>query len=396
MAKRPTSEEPDPFGDPFDEPFDDPLEANIDDLRFDEVEDIDLDDDQGLTPRAPLSVGQVIGGFLQVIVFAIIALAIFLAIGFGVIFAGQQVGIVVTHPASGSSSVSLAPTAAPTNAPAAQPSVQPTAAQANGAPTPPSAATAVASVPTATTDTGCTSAAAWWNSQTIQSNYQYFTAQVLGDVRAGQQPLSALVEQMGIHRSFVQNYQPDNQPPAPCLSDALNALLSAFDATINEARVLGSSDLSTLSQQQASVEQAYAKLTAALWAVNVNADADSPVALNVAPGSGADCGAPAWYSSVKPHLDAFFGAAQQIDLVSMTANAVRSQFTAMQSERDSIAAFTVPGCLAKPQALLLGALDSDIQSFMQRAAGDADTSLGEYTRQYELFLAWLQWLGVSL
>ncbi|MEP7290128.1 MAG: hypothetical protein ABI835_00040 [Chloroflexota bacterium] len=382
MVKRQSSDPPDPFDDElFDDPLENPLDRlKLDDLQLDEIEEEDDPERaQWRSTGTSLSVGQIVGGAVQVILMAVVALAIFLAIGFGVIFAGQRLGVVAARALPGAAT-SVA--SVPTQAPAALPTSAPqTAAE----PTTPPAA-----LPSATPDSGCPTAPAWWNSQQIRDNYVYFTQQALDEAR-GSERIAALLEQMRIRRNFVSNFG-----TAPCLSGALDALLRGFDATIESARALNSNDQGALAQQQATASSAFAELTVALWTVSANADPAAPPALGVVRNSGASCGGQSWYSAVKPHSDAFANAANQLNVTSTPPDAARTLLNTMQTERDSIAAVETPVCAAQAQTLLLGALDSRKQIFEQQLAGsNANTALSEYSRQNTLFKAWVQWLGVN-
>ncbi len=368
MAKR---AEIDPFDDPFDASIED---MDVGDLRLDDVDDDAMEPLVESSATPPLSVGGAIVGFIQVILIALIVLAVFLALAFGAVVGAQRLNLLPTHAVGYSAPlVSAAPTQPPAGAPSnPQPNVPP-------------------GVPTATPDLGCSNAASWWNSQPIQSNYQYFTQQVLNDVRGGGQSPSALLEQMNIHRSYVANL-----PADPCLSDAVSALLHGFDATIDVARAINAGDPAALAQKQAASDQAYGKLTAALWAVSVNPDSSVPIPDASTRDSGAACGAQAWYNSVKPHVDAYNSTAQQIDVVNMAPSAVTNLLNNLQAERGNVAAIQPPDCAAQAQQYLLAALDSRTQAFQQQLAGSSPNSaLANYSHQNQLFLAWQQWLGIS-
>ena len=195
-------------------------------------------------------------GIFQVILYAIIALAIFLAVGFGIVFAGQQLGYIPARASTGAAA--SAPTAvalAPTSA-AQQPAAVPTQ--------PP---------PTATTDAGCPSAADWWNSQQVQDNYQYFSQKALNDA-LGSNRIPALVEQMSIRRDFVANFSLTGNDD-PCLDPLRADLLRGFDATINAVRVYNS-DSTGAATQQANANQAYADLFDALRALGVTVETATP------------------------------------------------------------------------------------------------------------------------
>ena len=278
MAKQP-SDELDPFDDPFDSEIDD---ADIDSLRitntdddddpFDnEVDESDLDVDgdkarrakQATGARPRPTIGQIIIGVLQVIVIGVIALAIFLGVSFGAVFGGQRLGLVPTRAPGGSGPlIALIPTIAPTQS---ETEIQQVAAATQNAPT------LTPIPPTATPDPTCSTANDWWNSQQVQSNYQYFTAQALNDVRAGAQPNSALLEQMRIHRNFVANF-----PVDPCLNDAQAALLRAFDATIEAGRAYGAKDAEGFATQQDNATKAYDDMAADLRKFGVTVTLSAP------------------------------------------------------------------------------------------------------------------------
>ncbi len=397
MAKRPANKTPDPFDD---DAFDDEeIDASdIDNLRL-SAEDLDDsgveavlasegDPDRVLGQiREPLTAGRLIVGAIKVIVIAVIALVIFAALAFGAVFGGQKIGLVPTREATSALLTSLLPTSAP---PATATPVPPTAAPAQAAqPNAPTNAPAAGGQATAS---GCASAAAWWSSQQIQSNYQYFTQQALNDARSGTQPLSAVLNQMGIHSSFVANV-----PHDPCVNDALNALTHDFDAITDVARVVGSSDQSSLEQKQAAADQAAAALTVALWSVGVSPTSGAAVPDPATKGQGASCGAQTWYSGVKAHVDAFNQAAAKVT-PSTSGSDAKTLTDTMQTERGSVAAVSVPACATSAQQALLASLDADLTLVKANLAGntsDDAAAQSTYDQQNQLFVAWQQWLGMS-
>ncbi len=284
MARRQSSEEFDPFdedlfGGDLETVDLDALRLEVDNLAFDEEEDEAPDREprpsrmsdlrrrasagRSSKPRSnrtrpPIRIVPLILGFFQVILYAIIALALFLAVGFGIVFAGQQLGYIPAR-ASTSATAASAPTAValvPTSA-----AQQPAAAPTQPAP------------PTATTDAGCPSAANWWNSQQVKDNYQYFSQKALADA-LGSDRIPALVEQMSIRRDFVANFSLTGSDD-PCLDPLRADLLRGFDATINAVRVYNT-DSTGAATQQANADQAYADLFDALRTLGVTVETATP------------------------------------------------------------------------------------------------------------------------
>lgn len=377
MSKRDPSDLPDPFDDLlFDDPLDQPLDQ-IADIKLDEIEDeVDPERAQWKSNRAPVSFGQIILGFIQVILTAALALALFLAIAFIVVFGGQRLGLIPQRGAESTISAAALPT---------QPAAVATSA--------PEAAAVPTDIPaplaSATPDTTCPTAPAWWNSQQIQDNYVYFTQRALEEARTTDR-IGALLEQMRIRRNFVENFG-----AAPCLAEAQIVLLRGFDATIESARALNAGNALVLKEQQAAASNAYAALTVELWAFGANADPLAPPILGVARNSGAACGAQAWHSAVKPHVDAFYAAADQIDVINSPPDVVRPLLETMQTERDAVAAAETPQCAQQAQTHLLAALDNYRASIDQRLAGSMDTAMSVHTREKTIFNAWVLWLGVN-
>lgn len=250
MAKRRSPAASEPQSDPFDADIADLNldDLNVDDLRVEDVPDEEIDLTEALadssTTRPPLSPGQLVGGFFQVIIGGALIFALMAAIGFGVVFAGQQLGVVPTRSA-GESGPTIA--GAPTSA-APEVVVVPTA-------TP---------LPAVTADPSCSQADAWWDSQQVQSNITYFTEQVMELARTSNN-IAALTEQMRIHRDFVDNF-----PADLCLNEAKAALLKAFDSTIAVARAVNARDDAALALAQPAETQAYADLATILRDVGIN------------------------------------------------------------------------------------------------------------------------------
>jgi hypothetical protein len=377
MSKRDPSDLPDPFDDLL---FDDPLEQPLDEIaniKLDEIEDeVDPERAQWKSNRATVSGGQIIIGFVQVILMAALALALFLAIAFVIMFGAQRLGLIPQRGAESATSAAALPTQAA--------SIATSAPEAAAVPT-----DIPAPLASATPDTTCPTAPAWWNSQQIQDNYVYFTQRALEEARTTDR-ISALLEQMRIRRNFVENFG-----AAPCLAEAQSALLRGFDSTIEAARALNAGNTLALKEQQATASSAYAALTVELWAFGANADPLAPPILGVGRNSGAECGAQTWYSAVKPHVDAFYAAADQIDVVTSPPDVTRPLLDTMQTERDAVAAAETPQCAQQAQTHLLAALDSYRSSIEQRLAGSLDTAMSEHTRQNTIFNAWVLWLGVN-
>lgn len=378
MAKRPSSDNVDPF-DLNDDADLNNLDVDINDLRIEDSGDLDaelLEAVEAPATRPPLTIMDVLSGTIKVVLIALLVIVIFLAVGFGAIFGGQQLGLVPTRPNATLSIASLSNLLPSQIAPLAG------ATQ--------SAATSVPALPTLTPDLACAGATTWWNSQQISDNYTYFSVQALTDA-SDPARTAAVLEQMRIRRDFVANF-----PADPCVSSARDAMLRAMDATIEAARAAGAGDQAALRQKRTAQEQTFAVLTAALWAVNVDLDSDSAPAQGVARNTGASCGAQSWHDSIKSHVDTFQTTADQIDLTIMPESAVRPLINTMQAARDAIAALAPPICASHAQTLLMGALNGYLQTLEgQIAERSASGDYSASTRQFNLYLAWLSWLGVS-
>ena len=197
------------------------------------------------------------------ILYAAIALVLFLAIGFGVVYGGRQLGVLPAQATTGSGGATPQPSSASVAqiAPTEQPVIVPTQ---------------VPPTPTATPDPGCPSAAAWWNNSQIQSFYMYFTQQALNDAR-GSSRISWLAEQMQIWRDIVDKFRMNGSEDDPCLDPLRADLVRAFDATISAARVINTDDAAA-AQQMAAADQAYADLFDALRTFGVTVNEPTPSA----------------------------------------------------------------------------------------------------------------------
>lgn len=260
MAKRQSPVDPLPQNDPFDADIEDLNldDLNVDDMHVDDVPHTDIDLDSVMAEQgagAPLSVGQIIGGAVQVIVSAVLIFVVMVALAGGVVLAGQRVGVI---PARGGTA-STTTTSTESMTAGAAPSAPTATPQPSATPRPEVAA-----------DPACPQAAAWWSSQQVQSNYVYFTQQVM-DLARSSNNIAALTEQMRIHRDFVAN----TAVADPCIDNAKAALLKAFDATIAVARAVNAHDDVQVAQQQPAEDQAYQDLDTALQAVGV--DITAPV-----------------------------------------------------------------------------------------------------------------------
>jgi hypothetical protein len=256
MARRPSTEN---YPDPFDDEFQDLDDSNVGKMRLEDskIEDIDYDDLveptglSGEVTREPVTVGQYIGGALQVIVQAVLILVVFLAIGFGVVFAGQRIGIVPQRAASVAApnlgiNIGIVPTSEPTDIP-------PTAI-------PPTPTLAPGEI------IDCPSAVTWWNSQQVQDNFTYFTQTALTEARSANF-VSGLVTNLNVRRSFLANL-----PADPCMIESRDTLLRAFDATIAAIGAIGRNDTADIDAQLANANAAYDDLREELAKVGVTAE----------------------------------------------------------------------------------------------------------------------------
>ncbi len=384
---------------PFD-PFDNDVDLfNVDNLRTPSTDD---DDDVPAAKSARRSqsrrsrggggvrIGQLIGGLIQAVLIAVLALAIFGALGFGVAFGGQQLGLLPTRPprVEEPQAVAAVPTQPPQQAAPTQGGSAPTSAPAQGVAAPTQAP------PTATPDQGCAAAAPWWNSSQVQQTYQYFLTTAISDAR-GSDRIPALLDSMNIKSSFVANFHSKDFQDDACVDPVRNDLVSGFNEIMNAVRSVQTSDEAGVTQHQANADKSFAQATADLWALNVNVDADAPPSVGVAQGSGASCGAQDWYSSTKTQLDAFFSTGNQIN-VNSQPNEVRAKIDNMNAIQANIATATTPACVSKPQTILLNALASDVAYYQQLQTGsNGDTQRSAFEQKYRLFNAWMAWLGVS-
>lgn len=252
MARRPSSES---YPDPFDDEFQDLDDSKVEKGRLEEtkLEDVDydaLEEPAGLSgevTREPVTAGQIIGGALQVIVQAALVLVVFLAIGFGVVFAGQRIGLVPSRAPSVSNApvISFAPTVV-VNTPVPAPTATPTLAPGE--------------------IINCPSAVTWWNSQQVQDNFTYFTQTALSEARSANF-VNGLVNNLSIRRSFIANV-----PTEPCMTESRDILLRAFDATVAAINAIGRDDQADLDTQLVNVNAAYEELRQALAKVGVTVE----------------------------------------------------------------------------------------------------------------------------
>lgn len=380
--------------DPYD-PFDDEDLFNVDNLRP-SGDDDDAPAKQsgkksgGRRGGGGFGIGSLIVGLIQAVVIAVLALAIFGAIGFGVAFGGQQLGLLPTRPprVEAPTQVAAAPTQAPPAAPTQGSAPTSTPAQVVAAPT------QAPVQPTAAPVQGCPAAAPWWNSSQVQQTYLYFLNAAIPEARSSDR-IPAQLDSMGIKSSFVANYHDKNFPDDACVAPVRTDLVNGFNEITNAVRSVQTGDNAGVTQHQAAAEKDFAQAIADLWSLDVNVDANAPPSVGVARDSGASCGAQDWYNTTKTQLDAFFNAGGQITVQSQP-NEVRAQMDNMNAVQATISTVTTPACVSKPQSILLDALNSDVEYYKQVQAGNSgDAQLSDFQQKYRLFNAWMLWLGVN-
>lgn len=364
----------------------------------DELDDLYLGDDAGSDPfldldggadtfddvaddvTAPVRGGSPVGAIIQVIGVALIGTLVFLAIGAGIVFAGRAAGVLDAPAGTGSVAVLSAPATSAPAQPTAPPDDGASVAQ-NPTPVPPTA------IPT---EAPCTAPGEWWTNQ--QNNYAYFIDQAIPEAQA-ENNIPALLVRWDARRGQVANFAGE-----PCVEPARAALLRLIDSTSEAARAIQASNTEQLAQQQANIAQANADLTVALWELNIDAGESSPISAGVARDSGASCGAADWYAQIKPQRDAFFNTASTIDIINNPPSAVRSSLDTLDVVISNISRITAPECAAVPLQLLNQSLTSYVTYLNELGAGNttaADSAYAAYQTADALFMAWLNWLGIT-
>ncbi|GEM_PF-3453976 len=350
-----------------------------------------------------VDVGALIGGLLQVVISAILIAAIMLLIGAGAVIGARAAGVIpggaidlaaLARGVGGSSVVPTQPAPLPLAAALVPTTDAPTTAAVAALPT--GQPTAIVP-PTATPIPDCRPAdlAAWWALQA--DNYADFTAVTPETIAAEDNP-GALIQQLIFKQGYSSEVTVPNLP-VPCYEDARASLLGLMDHTIERVRVLsaaGGVDPSALAFVEANLNDATAAMTGTLWQVGALVEADSPVALNVARGSGEGCGAATWYGQIEPIRVQFAGYADQIDVVALPATSVRELITNMQAVAGNADALTAPACASVPNQLRAAVMIDAIAAYTSLLSGQTANANQAFDRAASAearYRAWAAWLA---
>lgn len=407
MSKRRGSDDEfDPFDDLLsDDDFDtsSPLKVEDDDdiLKLATEEDDDLLDEverRGRPRRSGggLDIGAVIGGFLGVIITAILVAVVFLLLGAGIVIGGRAVGVIPGGSVNlaslniSSLSVPTQPPAAPTSAEVAQ-----VAQVATDAPPAVEATSAIqlpTFAPTLTPVPECNQADidAWWALQ--QSNFNTFSA-ITPTTVTNEQNIPAYLERLRLQRDYSANIPSDF-----CTEYAQQSLIRFLDATMEHVRALtaapGTSQ-DSLPNAEAALDSARVTMTAALWDTNVVVEPDSPVAMGIERGSAEVCGAHLWLAQVDTIRSQFMGSYHQINVAVLSPTAVRDLITSMQGSMGNMANLTVPECAMEPNRLLQQSMENRIsasENLLAARTDEANNQLAEAERLEARYEAWVVWL----
>ena len=307
---------------------------------------------------------------LQVIVSTIVLLALFLALGLGLVYLGQQQGLLPTAaPGARSGAVAL-PTL---------PSLNP-------------AATAVTEaggvLPTPDT---CADPSEWW--LLVRDSFAASISTFSQAFYAPAVPLDEVVAAGAAARAAAE------VPPFPeCMRGPRQTLLSAMDAQNAALAALQAVDRATAQARATEAAALFASALDEAWSVGANTGADSPAALAVEEGR---CdGASAWYASLGPQIAPFASSIlPAVDVVNAPAITVSQAAADTRTILAAIQALTPPACAQAAQdaalRMLSGFADA-IGATMGGRLAEARQPAAQYAEAAVTLDAWLRWLQLTI
>jgi hypothetical protein len=311
---------------------------------------------------------------------ALLAAAVFFALGVGVNFglraAGLDLGVLLRD----NLGVTFPPPAAvvSADAPAGEQSASPTAEP------------AVASL--------CPEAEAWWavNAQTFAAFTSiYYRIEFFAlpeDAPRALESARARIE--------AASAEPE---PAPCLIAPRAQMRGGMEGMARALETLVSGGDRAAARAQA--DSAFETLTATLpllWDLGVSTSPDSPVAAGIVRGGTLECSAIAaagpWWAGASERAAAFETSARALDFGTMPNTRIAQALAVLQAERSNTAALAPEGCAAGLAVLLTTAQDGYIAAVGSALAGEiepARASLSTYWSNTAVLRAWLGWLGIA-
>ena len=308
--------------------------------------------------------------FIQVIVATLVLLALFLALGLGLVYLGQQQGL-LPKPSTVSRIGAIALPTVPSLNPAAT-----AVSEASGA------------LPTADP---CVNPGAWWMS--IRDSFSTSVSAFSQAFYAPALPLDEVVAAAAAARTAAE------APPFPdCMRGPRQTLLNAMDAQNAALAALQAVDRAAAQVRATEAAALFASALDESWRVGADTGADSPSALGVEEGS---CdGASPWYASLSPQLAPFYsGILPAVDVVNAPAITVSQAAADTRTILATIQALTPPACAQAAQdaavRMLSGFADA-IGATMGGRLAEAQQPAAQYAEASVSLDAWLRWLQLTI
>ncbi|MBW4439374.1 MAG: hypothetical protein KME04_19690 [Pleurocapsa minor GSE-CHR-MK-17-07R] len=350
----------------------------------------------GLAERARASSGRrtkskqgigvlgIIGGFIQVILNALLLLVLLAVLGIGGVYLAQSFGLIDPPAASSASLLGIPPLIA-TPAPA------------------PEALTDSAGIDSMTdsagidsmtdgdaVDTVCAAPLDWWN--TVSASFESIVISYAPLYFSPGQSISETLDTVRGARDIIANAAADD-----CALPLRETVLAAVDAQINAIVTLQNADRAGSNPQARIAAAQFASIYDLLWETGLNTSPESPINQNVSRGGGECPGLPEWNAQIAPLLAAF--EATLLPVTDPTIDPATAGPAADSARLISaqIVQLTAPPCAAEAQnqaVITTSRLADGVLGYLSGQA-DASSASVDYARASVLLDAWLRWLGLT-
>jgi hypothetical protein len=333
--------------------------------------------------RGPGCAG-LLGGCLEIMLIAAIALLSCSALSLVLVYVGQTQGVIAQAPDAPVSLLAQLPTVEPLNVPTL-PAVVPTSAaatrDAQDATAAPGDDGDVAATPAA-----CADAAAWWRDQ--QAAFDAFTVALSGLPYREEDATVTYASLVPLRDALSA------ASPPPCLDRPQAALVRAMEATLSGLSAAGAGDTTRTDEYAAQAVQALADVLTQLWDLGVFTAPDAATTRGIARGSVEDCTAEDWHAVFEPQWQAFRAAAATADPRLAPPLTINLSIGQMNGIFEEIAPLDAPDCALDVARYATDWMALTLDALTAHVAGDsaaAQAAAENAARALVLMQAWIDW-----
>jgi hypothetical protein len=317
-----------------------------------------------------------IGGFIQVILNALLLIVLLGILGIGGVYLAQSFGL-IERPTSAQTSLLGIPPLVVTQPPTAQPTA---AAVVSGG---------MESM-TGGPAEGCGAPVAWWGS--VSASFESVVISYAPLFYTPGQSVSETLDATRAARDLIAAAPADD-----CALPLRETVLQAVDAQVAAITTLQGQDRAGSLPQARLASAQFASIYDLLWETGLNTDSSAPVGLDIPRGGGECPGLADWNAQIAPLLQAF--EASMLPTTDPTLNPAGAGPAADSARMvaQSMASLTPPPCASVAHTAALTMANRLADGVLGYLNGQPDASSGaiDYARAAVLLDAYLRWLGLT-